>query len=221
MISVLLPTTGRPDRAELCVRALRETTTGHEVEIIAAVDADETSRDRLRPLADRLLYNDEFRGCSKAWNDCLAVSTGDPVVFAADDLIWQPGWLDSALEHLAEFPDGWGLVGFNDGHWGPELSTHYLMSRRFIVQVLGGVVAWDFYPHSFNDAEVCERARAAGRYAWCERAKVYHEHWLFGDRAQDETDRRKLGEHAAAQQVFEQRKAQGFPNDGVTPVIMR
>jgi hypothetical protein len=168
---------------------------------------------------DRLLYSDSYRGNSRAWNDCLAVCTGDPVVFAADDLEWEPGWLDAALGMLANFKDGWGLVGFNDGHWGPELSTHYLMSRRFIVEVLGGVVAWDFYPHSFNDLEVNERAKRANRYAWCREAHVGHAHWIFGDRPQDATDTRTLGQHGAAEAVYRQREAAGFPNDGIAPVI--
>ena len=71
---------------------------------------------------------------------CAADAKGDPIVLAADDLEFEPGWLDAALETLAQFEDGWGLVGFNDGHWGPELSTHYLMSRRFIVEF--SVVSW-------------------------------------------------------------------------------
>jgi hypothetical protein len=197
--------------AEACVRNLRDTTTGHEVEIIAAVDADPETRDRIEPLVDVLLYSDAYRGNSRAWNDALAASTGDPVVFAADDLKWREGWLDAALAQLQEFPDGWGLVGFNDGHWNAELSTHYLMSRRFIIEVLGGVVAWDWYQHSFNDLEVNERAKLAGRYAWCESAHVYHSHWVFGDRPQDETDTRTLGSHSAAEVMFRARQAAGFP----------
>lgn len=217
-VSVLFPSTGRPDRAETCLRQLRDTTTGHELEVVAAIDADPETRTRLEPLADKVTYSDTYRGCSRAWNDALALSTGDPVVFAADDLIWHEGWLDAALSRLEEFPDGWGLVGFNDGHWREELSTHYLMSRRFIVDVLGGVVAWDFYRHSFNDLEVNERAKRAGRYAWCEDARVTHEHWLFGDRDQDATDTRTLSDHGQAADTYRARLTAGFPTD-YPPVI--
>jgi glycosyltransferase involved in cell wall biosynthesis len=218
-VSILLATTGRPKRAEKCVQQLRDTTEGHSLEVIAAVDADEETARPLDPIVDVLLYEEEFRGNAKAWNDCLEVSTGDPVVLAADDLVWHPGWLDAALGRLAAFEDGWGLVGFNDGHWREDLSTHYLMSRRFIVEVLGGVVAWEAYQHSFHDLETCERAKLANRYAWCEGAVVRHEHWTFGDRPRDDTDTRTLGQHALAQQAFDVRKAAGFPNDGITPVI--
>ena len=158
-----------------------------------------TGPDRFRVVVD---WQAELRGPSRAWNDALALSNGDPVVLAGDDLEWQPGWLDAALQALQGFPDGWGLVGFNDGHWdGGELSTHYLMSRRFVVEVLGGVVAWECYTHSFNDVEMCERAQAAGRYVWAEDAKVYHAHWLFGDRPQDATDQRNLPRHGESQRT--------------------
>lgn len=212
-VSVLLATMGRPEKAEAFVHNLRATTEGHDVEIVVAIDGPLEDANRLDALGCIIHHSAQCRGSSKAWNDALALSTGDPVVLAADDLEWQPGWLDAALSTLQEFPGGWGFVGFNDGHWGPELSTHYMMSRRFIIEVLGGVVAWDFYKHSFNDREANARAHAAGRYAWCEDARVYHHHWIFGDRPQDTTDTRLLGEHPESQRWFEYRQATGFPND--------
>lgn len=213
MISILLATTGRPQKARRCVQGILTTTTGHDIEIVAAVDHDPDTRETLRPLVDKLLYEDEYRGCSKAWNDALAASQGEHVVLAADDLIWHPRWLDAALAALEHLPGGYGLVGFNDGHWRDELSTHYLVSRRFILEHLGGRIAWEHYAHSFNDAEINDRARAAGRYVWCEEAHVTHEHWLFGDRAQDPTDQRNLGAHPDSHRAYEQRKAAGFPDD--------
>jgi glycosyltransferase involved in cell wall biosynthesis len=216
LVSVLLPTTGRPERAEACVRSLLRTTEGHDIEVCAAVDADHETAKRLDDLGCYIDFSDELRG-NDAWNVALSFAVGDPIVFAADDLDFQPGWLDAALEALSEHPGC--LIGFNDGHWGAELSTHYLMSRDFIIEVLGGRVAWGaHYPHSFNDAEVNERAKRANRYFWCEEARVYHSHWLFGDREKDETDTRNLGGHAAAEQKFRERQAAGFPDD-LPPIL--
>jgi glycosyltransferase involved in cell wall biosynthesis len=214
LVSVLLPTTGRAEMAAACVQKLQRTTEGHDLEVIAAVDCDPESRDRLEALGCYVNYSEKYRG-NTAWNDALADAVGDPIVFAADDLDWQPGWLDAALEALSAHPDS--LIGFNDGHWGSELSTHYLMPRSFIVEVLGGRVAWP-YPHSFNDAETNARAKKAGRYFWCEDAHVGHLHWLFGGRAKDETDTRNLGGHAEAEQMFRERQSAGFPDD-YPPVI--
>jgi GT2 family glycosyltransferase len=224
MISVLLATTGRPDMAEAFVQNLKDTTEGHHVELVAAVDVDPETRNRvvvagagLRRMV--LDYSETYRGCSRAWNDALARSTGDPVVLAADDLVFEPGWLDAALARLAEFEDGWGFVGFNDGHMGAELSTHYLVSRRMIVEEFGGVIAWECYRHSFNDCEANARAQRAGRYAWCEDAVVRHRHWIFGDRAQDTTDARNHVAHSESQQHFARRAANDFPNDYEAVII--
>lgn len=219
MISILFASTGRPERAANCLRGLRDSVGSHSVEVVAAVDADRETEKAIGPFVDKLLYSDTYRGCSQAWNDCLAESTGDPVVLAADDLVWEFGWLDKALDALAEFDDGWGLVGFNDGQWNEDLSTHYLMSRRFVIEVLGGVVAWPCYKHSFTDLETTERAKRAGRYKWCAEAHVRHDHWLFGGRVQDGTDTRTLGLHPESAEAYRQRAAAGFPNDGIEAVI--
>lgn len=218
LTSVLLATTGRPDAAECVVSEIRATTRPLRVEIVAAVDADSETRRRLGPKVEQLSYSDEYRGCSRAWNDALARATGELFVLAADDLRFKPGWLETALEEMSRFPDGWGMVGFNDGHWGPELSTHYLVHRRFVIEVLGGVIAWEHYKHSFNDVEINERARNSGRYTWCAHARVNHVHWLFGDRPQDGTDQRQLGLHPESERIFNERRAAGFPND-YEPVI--
>jgi glycosyltransferase involved in cell wall biosynthesis len=205
--------------AEAFTRSLIDTTVGHDIELVVAVDADTETPARILnvrlPRRVQLVIDQraDHRGSSRAWNDALSASAGDPVVLAADDLEWREGWLDAALSTLQAFPEGWGLVGFNDGHYGEELSTHYLMSRRFVDEVLGGVVAWEAYEHSFNDREANDRARRAGRYAWCEAAYVHHRHWLFGERAQDATDTRKLGRHPDSERAYLERAAQGFPDE--------
>lgn len=224
MVSVLLATTGRPDMAEACIRSLIATTSGHDIELVLAIDADAETLTRLAMIAYPphvsvvTDYSRQYRGCSQAWNDALRLAQGDPLVLAADDVEYQSGWLDAALETLSTFPDGWGFVGLNDEHWGADLATHYLMSRRLIVEVFGGVVTWECYRHSFQDREANARAQAAGRYAWCEGARIVHRHWLWGDRRQDETDTRNLGGHAHSEMVFHARAAAGFPND-YEPVI--
>jgi glycosyltransferase involved in cell wall biosynthesis len=215
VISVLLATTGRPEMAERTVRSLLATTGDHEVQIVAAVDKDGDTAIRLHELGCLVDYADEYRGCSRAWNDALSHAVGDPVVLAADDLDFRPGWLDAAFERLhTAFEDGWGMVGFNDGHTNnADWSTHYMVSRRLIVEAFGGVIAWEHYRHSFNDLEASERAKRAGRYAWAEDAHVHHQHWLFGDRRQDETDTKNLGGWGESEREYRQRAAAGFPND--------
>lgn len=219
MISFLLATTGRPQMAADAVRNIVASTAAHDIEIVVTADVEHVVLPAV-PKRCRMVYDHdpELRGSSRAWNAALARATGDPVVLTADDVVFQDGWLEPVLDALNAFPGGWGFVGLNDGHWGADLSTHYVMSRRLIAEVFGGVVAWECYQHSFQDREANARARAAGRYVWCEQARITHRHWLWGERAQDETDTRNLGGHAASEAAFHARAAAGFPND-YEPVI--
>ena len=219
MISVLLPTMNRVERCLATLRSLQATV--DEAEVCLVVDCDPTILKRAVDEIDLAFvtnWRPEPRTNVAAWNTALQMASHDLVVFAADDLEFRPGWLEAARHEMARFDDGWGMVGFNDGHLGTELSTHYLLHRRFICQVLGGRVAWPCYPHSFNDLETNDRAKRAGRYRWAEHAHVYHHHWLFGDRPQDTTDVLTLGDHSVAEARYRERAAQGFPDDW-PPVI--
>ena len=229
-VAVLLPSTGRAERLGRCLRKLIVTSRPHHLEICVVVDNDMNSCDAVMDAVARgslppedagrvrlaLKHNVDYVGNSAAWNQALSMVSSEAsyMVFAADDLIWHEGWLDEALRvMLTTFDERGGLVGFNDGHWdGNELSTHYIMSRWFVENVMGGKVAWEGYKHSFNDVEANGRAKKAGRFAWAPGAVVEHEHWTFGTREQDETDRRFLSGWAASQQLYADREAAGFPD---------
>jgi len=213
-VSVILPTTGRPGRAEQCVRRLLETLDGIDAEVICVVDLDEDTKARLEALGEpvRVLYSDAgYRGKSKAWNDGLAASDGAYIVSAADDVWFGDGWYEAALDAMATLPDGGGLVGFNDTH--TQKPTHWMATRWWIVNGMGGVMAWEFYPTSHNDVETYIRAARAGRYMWAQNAVVRHDHFIFGSRGFDETDVRWMRLWQEARDVFERRERQGFPDD--------
>jgi len=74
VVSVLFPTTGRPERAETCLKQMRATT-DRSFEVIAAVDADPITANRIAPLVDKLIVSTGYRGCSAAWHACLAEPT--------------------------------------------------------------------------------------------------------------------------------------------------
>jgi glycosyltransferase involved in cell wall biosynthesis len=224
-ISIIIPSTGRPALLKQCLESLRDSLAESQlrIEVVLVIDHDEESAKMARGLdlgrlQLHLDYSPEYRGNVAAWNRGLELSDGEFIVFAADDLKWGEGWLNAALNKMWTLPLGSGLVGFNDGHWGEELSTHYIMTRTFIIDVLGGVIAWEWYKHSFNDLETNDRAKAAGRYAWAEDAHVTHLHWTFGTREKDETDARWLPDYEAAKITYLARKEAGFPNN-YPPVI--
>jgi hypothetical protein len=97
----------------------------------------------------------------------------DLVCFLADDTVPQPDFLLNALRAMAKLPEGWGMVGLNDQHHGPELATHWLADKR-LLPLLGGEFFHTGYIHCFCDGELTTRCRELGRYIWAEDAKLVH-----------------------------------------------
>ena len=223
LVSVIMPTTGRVDRALGCIQLLLSTTQDWPMEIDVAVDVDLESEEKIRHYLRhydgenlarwRVAFCDHYQGKPMAWNTGLAVSAGEFVVFAADDLRWTPGWLEAAMSCMP--PEG-GLVGLNDLHRTFAMrreSTHYLATREFVVKHLNGCMGFPHYRGACNDSEACARARLAGMYHPCYEAVVEHVHWRAKDRPKDATDDLWAKDKKSSLQEFRRRQRMGFPND--------
>lgn len=126
----------------------------------------------------------------------------------ANDVLPGQQWLKRALDAFdATFPDGYGMLGFNDGHHQAEHSPHFLIDRDLLTY-LGGWPVW--YDHNYGDTELCQKAIALEVYAKAPWATLYHDHPYFGGlddatyvegRAHVEQDR----------QLYEYRRAQRWP----------
>ena len=223
LVSVIMPTTGRQDRALKCVVQLLDTTLAWDMDIVCPIDVDRESWWILSrflehyPLKNlkrwHVPFCDRYQGQPAAWNAGLAASKGEYIVFAADDLRWTDGWLEAAM---AAMPEGGGLVGFNDLHRTHAMereSTHYLTTRRFIVEHLNGCIGFPHYAGACNDSEACARARRAGLYVPCRDAVVEHVHYNHGNRKMDTTDLLWRGSKKKSLREFRRRKKLGFPDD--------
>ncbi len=224
LTSICLPTTGRAEQAVRCVARCLETAENWMLEFCCAVDVDRKSVNTLVHFfvgyeGDNLHgwaipFSDRIQGQPAAWNACLRASRGEFVVFAADDLWWMPGWLDAAMTCMATLPEGGGLVGLNDLHRVRQMrneSTHYLASRRYIVEHQNGCIGFPHYSGACNDSEACARARRAGLYVPCYEAKVEHRHYNHGLRAMDATDQMWFGSKRKSLREFRRRAQLGFP----------
>lgn len=136
--------------------------------------------------------------------------TNDPLVIGlANDLLPSPRWLErGVLAYKRRFGGGQGLLGFNDGIHGPELSPHFLVHRD-MVDRYGGWPSW--YDHNFGDVEFCVRAQAEGLYHKDPWIVLYHDHWLTG--APTDTTYRKGGLRAKEdEKLFVERRSRGWRN---------
>jgi hypothetical protein len=112
-------------------------------------------------------------------------STLEPTLFlGADDVLFHPGWLTSALGMLD------GVVAVNDLH-NPK-GTLALVSREYAnLGTIDGQrgIAHEGYRHNFVDDELFGTAQFRGRFTYCREAVVEHLHPCAGKAEDDETYR--------------------------------
>lgn len=172
MISVIIPII-RPKKAERCMSALMADKTAPVFELVTEQD-----RERI--------------GCPKMVKRLVDRTRFDRVCFLGDDTIPQPGMLKEAADTMNTLPDGWGLVGINDGihqarNHGPV--THWLAHKK-LLPVLGGAFFHTGYTHCFCDNELADRCRSLGRYVYAEKARLIHDHPIINPEADDADYRR-------------------------------
>jgi hypothetical protein len=114
-------------------------------------------------------------GCNPMVNKLIERAKYPIVCFLHDDSSPLPGFLESALKAMKEFPGGVGCVGFNDlvhGSDGP--CTHWMIHKGMLEHFPDGVFYSEDYIHTRVDLELKEVCKAVGRYKWVEDAKIKH-----------------------------------------------
>jgi glycosyltransferase involved in cell wall biosynthesis len=210
MISVVMPTKGRPEQARACVERLLDTSSGQEVEVIVVADAGDFDARGLEKNVGVIRPPDE-PGPIPAWNHGLAFAHGEWIVTGADDLVWCDGWLAAALASARD-----GFCGLYDGHTEPsERATHFLLSRAYIETHQGGHLMPPYYRSWYPDAEISAIAQRVGAYVCPAAARVEHHHPDWRDAPDDATYQAGRKHHNADRRIFYRRKRFGFPNEAV------
>ena len=195
-VSVIIPSRNRPERLQKSIASLLETTRDHNIEIICVLDSDDTaSHELVKGLPVRIVENADpsLMGIPK-WNMGAAVARGEWLVTGADDVVWLPGWLD-------------------DGHSDGRFATHYMVTRQFAIDHLGGVLQIPAYKSWYSDIEVYERAVRAQLYVFATDAHIEHKHAAFKEVPEDEIYQRGEPHHTDDMRIYKQRREDGFPND--------
>ncbi len=143
MISVLVPTFGRPGRlADVTANILEATRSECEVVIIAEADDPESIAAAEAIAGAVLVVNSRAHSWSGAINDGFAHIRGDFYFTGSDDLRFHDGWDEPALAVLAAGPH-LRVCGTNDlcssGVRAGTSSTSHLVDRRYIDDP-GGVI---------------------------------------------------------------------------------
>jgi hypothetical protein len=214
--SIILPSAYRPHKLDNALTTMGATLDGEDVEVLVSCiedDAESIQIVRNHHFVDRLWLRtrEEYEfGSIWAFNELTRRSSGDVIAEVDDDQIFHPGWLRHALRELDRL--GGGLVAFNDlKSDGNEYAAHFIVSRDFLIQYMGGVMWPPMYKAWWCDREMSEIAKAVGKYAWAQDAVVEHNHWSFGLSGVDETYRAGKTHHDSDFAIWQQRRAEHYP----------
>jgi hypothetical protein len=195
IISVLVPTMGRPQKlAQVAANIRASTASPHEI-IMIAEPGDKASRAAIGAIPGvRLAVNARTANYAGAVNTVAAVATGRYLFLGSDDLRFHPGWDTAVLGVMT----GETMVGGTNDLLNPYVqqgthATHYLIDRRYVSGPGGtwdkgpGIVLNEDYDHGFTDCEFIGVAKARGVFAPCLTSVVEHLHFESGKSPHDAT----------------------------------
>jgi hypothetical protein len=144
----------------------------------------------------------------------------DVVVCASDDMVPQEfGWDNEIATAMnLHFPKLNGCVHFNDGNTNGDLITFSILGRE-LYEFFGYVYHPD-YKSLYCDNEFTDEVRRMECEKYIDKVIISHEHWsIEGSENAGEVDlavQKTLHYSGRDKQVYEQRKALGFPKERIT-----
>lgn len=185
-LTVLVPVLGRPHRvAPILDSALAWTP---DAEVLFIADPDDTE-ELVELEAQGASWITVDGGYAKKIHEGVA-QTDAPLIFTgADDLLFHPGWFETAKARLV---DGIQVVGVNDlrHRAKPEQATHFLMTREYANLPCVDDTPGPFfqgYVHNYCDRELVDTAKNRNAYAFASASHVEHLHHLDGKAPLDDT----------------------------------
>lgn len=195
-ISLLLPTRKRPDNIVRLHTSVQETADNpSEIELIIAIDDDDTSYDELMEngLANTTFFKVPRQVLSKYWNDCYERASGDILMHCGDDIVFRTKSWDTIVKNtFDEYPDKIVFVFGDDGHWKDTFGTHGFIHRKWAETV--GYFVPPYFSSDYNDTWLNDVARAIGRHRYID---IYTEHMhpAFNKASWDENHQERLARH--------------------------
>lgn len=218
-VAICLPTRGRAEQLAQRMRHLLRQPLPEGVELVLALGVErndreskrvayELERDNRSPITIVTIERPDGETAVQGWNRLyMAVSISCHwFVLGADDIIWQPGWLEAALD--VAHKTGAQVIGLNDGGHTDmtKYAAHYMADKSFCEEVLNGNLVPPVYQSWWFDREVCEVARTLGVYAPAWQAVAEHTHPDWGNAERDDTYNLAWPLHDVDRAVYLKRK---------------
>lgn len=190
MISLLVPSRGRPDQLiEMWHTAIETADDVDDLEMIIRVDEDDHSYDFLRSrgargqirwvAGPRILMSD-------LWNETWKIARGDIFMHCADDIRFRsPGWDLRVKYQFDKIPDRIAFIHGRDGVHDESLGTHGFLSREWTDVV--GTFLPPYFSCDYNDTWLDDVAREINRKIFDGEIFTEHMHPAVGKGPMDQT----------------------------------
>lgn len=203
LISILVPTRGRPVEFLRMVKSALETAThAKRVEVVAYLDEDDAANYSPRIIGVNYIVGPQIV-LSEMWNTCFLEAKGNILMHCGDDIIFRtPGWDVTVRDTFAASKDKILLVHGDDCSPNTDaLATHGFMHRRWVETV--GYLVPPYFSSDWNDVWLTEVADMVGR-----RVKIpivtEHMHYSFDKAEHDQTyrDREERGRRDGVVEIY-------------------
>lgn len=137
VITVCVPTRGRPDRFKTMLESLRATAADLErIEVVAVYDKDDATRLKYPRKGVTAVSVDRPENMSELWDVAAKKGTGQLIMLCADDFVFEtPGWDARVREAFAEVQDGILMVytatGVDDRPIAPFVTRQWVNAVGF------------------------------------------------------------------------------------------
>ena len=207
MISLLVPTRGRPDWVKRFLDSAQENAAG-EFETIFYIDSDDPSLPEYETvLAEHDVTTTFIVGerivLSAMWNRCSDLASGDILGHMGDDIVFaSPDWVPTVREPFDTSADKILFVHGNDGYHNERFGTHGFIHRRWM-EALGYFVP-PLFSSDWNDQWLNDLANALGRRVHLPDLYTEHRHYVFGKAPKDATycEREERGARDNVMQLY-------------------
>src|SRR5688572_20333 len=190
LISVLLPSRGRPEGLARMMNSLYETAAHRRyVEVVVRLDEDDPKLGEYWQLSQHpfIAKTGPRILLSECWNQAAEAADGEILMHCGDDITFNTvGWDEQVRIAFAALPDRIGLVFGDDLSTNfPDLATHGFLHRRWVEQV--GYFLPPLFSSDWNDVWISDVAKKVGRLLPLPEMVIEHWHYTFGKAERDQT----------------------------------
>jgi len=183
-ILIKYPTRQRPALCQAQIqRYIQFANHPDRLHFILSVDDDDTETLAIKEVLETLhphlqVCIGESKGKVDAINRDMPeniVSTFDLLLLASDDMVPEVQGYDDVLEETMQrlYPDGDGVLFFNDGYCGPKLNTLVICGSAYYARF--GYIYYPGYKSEWCDNEFMQTAYTLGKQTYFDQVLIRHE----------------------------------------------